>query len=193
MEDALVFGGACISLLNHADRVRSACLAQLVNAIAPIMTETGGPAWRQTIFFPFAHFSRFGRGRVLRTQIDSPSYAARYNDPNGPVDEFFEMPAVPYLKLAAVHDDESGILTLFALNRSLTEELPLRLQAAGFCKLVPKQALQLRDPDLKAVNTKQNPDRVAPRPLASVRTEGEWLKAVLAPASWNVIQVAVSD
>jgi len=59
-EDALAFGGACISLLNHADRVKSACLAQLVNVIAPIMTETGGPAWRQTIFFPFAHISRFG-------------------------------------------------------------------------------------------------------------------------------------
>ena len=57
MEDALAFGGACISLLNHADRVKTACLAQLVNVIAPIMTETGGPAWRQTIFWPFAQWS----------------------------------------------------------------------------------------------------------------------------------------
>jgi alpha-N-arabinofuranosidase len=130
---------------------------------------------------------------VLRTQIDSPTYAARYNDPNGPVDEFFAMPAVPYLKLAAVHDNKNSTLTLFALNRSLTEELPLRLQTAGFSRLVPKQALQLGDPDLKAVNTKQNPDRVAPRPLVSVRTDGERLEAVLAPASWNVIQLAVSD
>jgi alpha-N-arabinofuranosidase len=193
VEDALAFGGCCISLLNHADRVTAACLAQLVNVIAPIMTETGGPAWRQTIFHPFAHFSRMGRGRVLRTQIDSPAYAARYNDPNGPVDEFFAMPAVPYLKLAAVHDDKNSTLTLFALNRSLTEELPLRLQAAGFSRLVPKQALQLCEPDLKAVNTRQDPDRVAPRSLGSVRTDGERLEAVLAPASWNVIQLAVSD
>ena len=35
MKDALAFGGACISLLNHADRVKTACLAQLVNVIAP--------------------------------------------------------------------------------------------------------------------------------------------------------------
>ena len=61
MKDALAFGGACISLLNHADRVRTACLAQLVNAIAPILTEDGGPAWRQTIFWPFADFSNLGR------------------------------------------------------------------------------------------------------------------------------------
>ena len=59
MEDALSFGGMCISLLNHADRVKVACLAQLVNVIAPIMTETGGPAWRQTIFHPFAQMSRY--------------------------------------------------------------------------------------------------------------------------------------
>jgi len=103
------------------------------------------------------------------------------------------MPAVPYLKMAAVHDDKNRTLTLFALNRSLTEELPLRLQAAGFSRLALKQALQLGDPDLKAVNTRQNPDRIVPRPLTSVRTEGEKLEAVLAPASWNVIQLAVSD
>src|SRR4029079_1118647 len=81
MEDALAFGGACISLLNHADRVKCACLAQLVNVIAPIMTESGGPAWRQTIFWPFAQWSNFGRGRVLRTKVECETYAASYDDP----------------------------------------------------------------------------------------------------------------
>ena len=66
----------------------AACLAQLVNVIAPIMTETGGPAWRQTIFWPFQHFSRMGRGRVLRAAVDSPTYASRYNDPQGPINSF---------------------------------------------------------------------------------------------------------
>ena len=78
---------------------RSACLAQLVNAIAPIMTETGGPAWRQTIFYPFAQMSNLGRGRVLRAQVDSPTYAARYYDPRGAAGTCFPLPAVPYLKL----------------------------------------------------------------------------------------------
>jgi alpha-N-arabinofuranosidase len=192
MEDALAFGGCCISLLNHADRVTAACLAQLVNAIAPIMTETGGPAWRQTIFWPFQHFSRMGRGRVLRTLVDSPTYAARYNDPNGPMDEFFPLPAVPYLKLSAVHDDKAGTLTLFALNRSLTEELPLELLAGGFKGLSVKQALQLCDPDLKAINSKDQPDRIAPKPLATVSASGEKISARLAPASWNVIQLAAA-
>jgi alpha-N-arabinofuranosidase len=192
MEDALAFGGCCISLLNHADRITAACLAQLVNAIAPIMTETGGPAWRQTIFHPFAHFSRLGRGRVLRTLIDSPTYSARYNDPNGPIDEFFPLPAVPYLKLAAVHDGKAGSLTLFALNRSLTEEMPLSLQAAGFSGLSLAQALELHDADLKAINSKAQPERVTPKPLGSVQIAGDRVKARLKPASWNVIRLNVA-
>src|SRR5215813_5696426 len=80
-------GGACNSLLNHADRVKCACLAQLVNVIAPIMTETGGDAWRQTIFYPFAHMSRYGRGRVLRSQIKCETYAASYYDPRGSLEQ----------------------------------------------------------------------------------------------------------
>src|SRR6476661_223495 len=122
MEDALAFGGACISLLNHADRVKCACLAQLVNVIAPIMTETGGPAWRQTIFYPFADFSNLGRGNVLRAAVNSPTYAANYYDPRGTVDAYYPLPAVPYLKLAAVAG-EAGGLTLFALNRDLAGDM----------------------------------------------------------------------
>ena len=95
MKDALAFGGACISLLNHADRVRAACLAQLVNAIAPIMTETGGPAWRQTIFHPFADFSNLGRGTVLASEVDSPTYDATYFDPRGATALHFPMPSGP--------------------------------------------------------------------------------------------------
>src|SRR6202043_2012896 len=118
MEDALAFGGACISLLNHADRVKAACLAQLVNVIAPIMTETGGPAWRQTIFWPFTQWSNFGRGRVLKAVVDSPTYEANYYDPRGSQDFWFPVTA-PFLKIAAVLREDGKALTLFALNRSL--------------------------------------------------------------------------
>ena len=69
MEDALLVGGLLITLLNHADRVRIGCLAQTVNAIAPIRTRNGGGAWRQTIFWPFALTSKFCRGTVLRSAI----------------------------------------------------------------------------------------------------------------------------
>ena len=132
-----------------------------------------------------------GRGRVLRTEIKSPTYAARYNDPQGPINDYYDIPAAPYLKLSAVHDDKAGLLTLFALNRSLDQEMPLDVSAAGFSKVAVKQALQLCDPDLKAVNSKASPDRIAPRPLAKVKVTGGRVEAVLPPASWNVIQLAV--
>ncbi|MGQ0579095.1 MAG: arabinosylfuranosidase ArfA [Betaproteobacteria bacterium] len=190
VEDALVFGGACISLLNHADRVKVGCLAQLVNVIAPIMTETGSGAWRQTIFFPFSHFSNFGRGRVLHARNNSPTYAAKYLDPRGALELSYPLPEVTYLKFAAVHDEQAGALTLFALNRSLNEAMPLRVHAEGFSGLAVERALQLHDADLKAVNTKAYPDRVKPSTLAGVRAQGDSLTATLLPASWNVIRVA---
>jgi alpha-L-arabinofuranosidase len=168
MRDTLAFGGVCIALLNHADRVKAACLAQVVNVIAPIMTETGGPAWRQTIFHPFAHFSSFGRGRVLRAQVDAPTYAASYYDPRGAEELRFPLPAVPYLKLAAVQDERAGSLTLFALSRSLDEALPLEVTARGFSGLAVEQALALHDRDLDAANTKDDSDRVKPAPLEGV-------------------------
>ena len=60
--DAVVVGSLLITLLRHSDRVTAACQAQLVNVIAPIMTEPGGPAWRQTIFHPFALTARLAKG-----------------------------------------------------------------------------------------------------------------------------------
>ncbi|HYZ63314.1 MAG TPA: alpha-N-arabinofuranosidase [Acetobacteraceae bacterium] len=193
MKDALAFGGACISLLNHADRVKTGCLAQLVNVIAPIMTETGGPAWRQTIFHPFAQWSNWGRGRVLRAAVHSPTYAARYYDPRGPQELYYDMPSVPYLKLAAVHDAAGGTVTIFALNRHLEEKLSLELTASGFGALRVGEARQLRHDDLEATNTKADPDWVSPVKLDGVRVEGERVLAEFAPASWNVIRLSVSE
>src|SRR5690606_14629420 len=72
--DAVVLGNLLITLLKHHDRVTSASLAQLVNVIAPIMTEPGGPVWRQTTFYPFATTSRMARGSVIRPSIESDRY-----------------------------------------------------------------------------------------------------------------------
>jgi alpha-N-arabinofuranosidase len=188
MEDALTFGGAVISLLNHADRVRAACLAQLVNVIAPILTETGGGAWRQTIFFPFAHMSNFGRGTVLRAIVDTDSYKAAYSDPRGTVENIIPIAAVPYLKLSAVHNEDGGI-TLFALNRDLEGELRIEADIRGFKAFSLREAVTLNDKDLKATNTKEAPERIKPSALAGVEVAGGAVRATLPRASWNVIRL----
>ncbi len=176
VEDALVVGGALIVLMNHADRVKVACLAQLVNVIGAIMTEPGGPAWRQTIFHPFAQASRFARGRVLRPVIESPSYPAE------------SFPEIPYLCASVVDDRDTGTTAVFALNRHLDEEMELRveLRGLGAARRID-HALALCHPDLEATNHRDAPDAVAPRVNPHVTVDGETLRARLPPASWNVI------
>lgn len=187
MEDALAFGGCVVSLLNHADRVKAACLAQLVNVIAPIMTETGGPAWRQTIFFPFAQMSRLGRGRVLRSQTECDTYDSEYYDPRGPLELSYPVGNVAYLKHAAVAD-ENG-LSLFLLNRDLDQEMAVDIRARGFGGLKVASAEELQDADLSAINSREQPDRIAPKPLEGVSVDGERIRATLKPASWNVVRL----
>jgi len=176
-EDALVVGCCLITLLRQAERVRIACLAQLVNTIAPIMTRNGGPAWRQTIFYPFLHTSRYGRGEVLETGIRSPRYANQtFGD-------------VPYLDGVATWNREAGELTVFAVNRSPAEELALEGRLAGFGSCRPLEHLALADADPKAANTLENPTRVMPRRIDGLRLERDCLQALLPPLSWNVLRV----
>ncbi|MEV0304193.1 alpha-N-arabinofuranosidase [Streptomyces prasinus] len=175
--DAVVFGSLLIALLRHADRVKIACLAQLVNVIAPILTEPGGPAWRQTTFFPFAQASRHGRGEVLDVRVDSPTYeTARYG-------------TADLLHATAVRADD-GTVTVFAVNRSRTEPLPLEvaLGGLGLTSVVEHTALADADPDAR--NTLAAPDRVVPHAVGGTALTDGGLEAVLEPLSWNVIRLA---
>jgi alpha-N-arabinofuranosidase len=176
-EDALVVGCCLITLLRHADRVRIACLAQLVNTIAPIMTENGGPAWRQTIFYPFLHASRFGRGEILEPLVRSPVYENRTHGD------------VPYLESIATWDSEAGEATLFAVNRSQTDELLLEGTIAGFDRPVLVEHIVLTHKDPKATNTKERPNTVVPGRVDGTRIDGGTITARLPALSWNVIRL----
>jgi len=171
-EDALVVGTLLITLLKHSDRVKMACLAQLVNVIAPIMTENGGPAWAQTIFYPFLHASTYGRGYALNTVCECDTYAAGNKS------------AIPYVESIAVLSEDEKELTVFAVNRSLDEEEELEMNLTGLDGFRQVEHIVLSHDDMKAVNTKEDPYQVAPVQVA-VEENG----AVKLPAhSWNVIR-----
>jgi alpha-N-arabinofuranosidase len=178
-EDALIVGGALIVMMNNADRVKTACLAQLVNVIGAIFTETGGAAWRQTIFHPFALASRLGHGVVLQPRVQTEGYATETH------------PFVPYLLSTVLHNPETGEAVVFALNRSTSEEMDLTIDLRGVGeRLELRDAVELHHDDLKAINSKASPDEVSPNANARVSIEGSRVAARLKPQSWNVIHLA---
>ncbi|WP_214414633.1 arabinosylfuranosidase ArfA [Sphaerisporangium fuscum] len=176
LADAVAFGGLLITLLRNSDRVTAACLAQLVNVIAPIVTEPGGRAWRQTTFHPFAQAARHAAGDVLRTEISSPLYDTA---------EFGE---VPLLHAVATHSEETGEIAVFAVNRSLDQPLELTLGTRAFPGARVAEATTLCGPDVYARNTADDPGRVTPRPNPDVQ-DG---RVVLPPVSWNVIRLTTA-
>ena len=182
--DAVVVGTLLNSLLRHGDRVTVAAQAQLVNVIAPIRSEAGGPAWRQTIFHPFARMAALARGRILRLAVTSEEYpTARFGD-------------VPVVDASGTWDDESGLLTLFLANRSLDApadvETALRGLDAG--RVVRAEVLTTGEgQDRHTVNTRQAPDRVAMTTLTDVQVGDGTLRVRLPALSWAVIQLEVTS
>ena len=164
VEDALVVGGLLITLLRNCDRVKIACLAQLVNVIAPIMTETGGKVWAQTIFYPFLHCSEHGRGIALNTKCDCDTYQTSSKTD------------VPYIESIAVYDDNNDTITLFAVNRSLDGTYNLEL--SGFDGYCLQSHTVLTGNDLNQCNTAANPNAVVPCDAGT--------DMMLSPHSWNM-------
>ncbi len=179
--DAVVVGGLLISLLRHSDRVHAASLAQLVNVIAPIMTEPGGRSWKQTIFHPFALTSRFAQGDVLRLAIESPRI---------PTTKFGEVDAIDAV---ATHDPSTGEVVILAVNRSTTDELALEARLGGFRALRIVDSLTLSHPDHTWSATADDDSSVAPRPNTTTGIAHDRLHAVLPPVSWSVIRLAPAD
>ncbi|MGZ0152922.1 arabinosylfuranosidase ArfA [Kribbella sp. WER1] len=174
--DAVVVGSLLITLLRNTDRVGVACQAQLVNAIAPILTVEGGAAWRQTIFHPFALTAQHARGTVLRLAgdhglIDTPAY--------GEVEQVWAV---------ATYDAESGDLALFAVNRSLTDTASWTVRLGAFGDVRVAEHLTIAEDDHYAVNSVDAPDRVVPHPGLSEVADGD-LDVTLPPASWHCIRL----
>lgn len=177
--DAVVVGTLINALLRHADRIKIACLAQLVNVIAPIMTAAGGSAWRQTIYYPLLDFTRLATGISLRLsgELDICSTAA-----DG---------CVPMLDASACLDRERQRLTLLIANRSMSEslQLHLNLRALGPFVLDCHRTLSA-DGEPGRRNDESCPTRVVPKNDLAVAVEHDGaLEVELPPLSWNTIVV----
>jgi len=174
--DALAFSGLACTLLNNADRVKIACLAQLVNVIAPIFTQKGGGAIRQTIYYPFRDVSTYGHGVVLKPVIKAP------------VVETESYGGVPAICSAVTYDEESGFITVFALNID-SEPVKVNFDVRSFGEVEVIEHIVLDGDDLKAVNTFEDPYRVCPRKETVEKGICDTFKMILPKLSWNVIRM----
>jgi len=178
-EDVLLVGCAINTFIRRSDRVKLACVAQLVNVIAPIMTETGGPAWKQTTYHPFYYASLHGRGEALAVAVDVPTYDAKVAD------------AVPYLDASAVLAPDGETVTFFLVNRHPDEAIALDIGMAGFHPNAIAEHVTIAHPDLKATNTAAHPDRVGPSKGKGLSLRGGAVRGKLPPRSWHMVRVHV--
>jgi alpha-N-arabinofuranosidase len=173
--DGVVVGNLLISLLKHADRVTSASMAQLVNAIAPIMTEPGGGAWRQATFFPFAVTSRLAVGSSLVVKLESETYQTKRHGEACLVDA------------VATHDSETGRSAVFVVNRSLESPTEFTVDVSRLGQVSILETHLLTDEDIYATNSYEDQDRVRLVPNDSARIDGGRLTVELPPVSWTAI------
>ena len=175
-EDALMVGSMLITLLKHADRVKIACLAQLVNVIAPIMTDDQG-IWLQSIFFPFMQVSKYGRGIALVPRQTSDTYDSK------------DFKAVPYLDSLAVFNSEEKEIVIFAENKG---EQPMDFQTEIQDSQVSDiiEATQFCGYDIKQTNEDQ---QMSIQANNKVSLSDSKITATLQHISSNMIRVKISE
>jgi alpha-L-arabinofuranosidase len=174
-EDALLVGGLVNTLIRNSDRVKLACLAQLVNVIAPIMTNPDG-LFRQTIFYPYAWGIQYARGDALNILVESSTYNVK------------QIGDVPHLDVAGAHHAADGSVSLFILNRDLSKSHDVEVVWEDQAPTSVKSASVLTGDDLKAVNSFQSPQKVAPQNFPKPSVSGNKTKFEVPARSYTVIQ-----
>jgi len=174
-EDALLVGLMLITLIKHSDRVKMACLAQLVNVIAPIMTDEKGGAWRQTIFYPFLHASAYGRGMALHPILHATRHDTSKHEDVSDVDA------------VAVYNPENEEVTIFAVNRSLDGDVSFETELRGFSDYQVLEYIVMEGYDLKAVNSAEG-ENVRPAAKTDYLFDNGTFTANMKKCSWNVIR-----
>jgi len=187
LEDALLVGGFVNTLLRQAGRVRVGCLAQIVNVIAPLVTNETS-VLRQSIYYPYAWSLKYARGRVLDLRVEGETYPIKAA---GLRPDFARDDVVPYVDVAATLDAQTGQLALFMLNRDLQGERELILDCRDFTPTRVLASETLTGTDLKAANTFDRPTLVAPRSLEAPRVGGT-MTFKLPPRSYSVAHIATS-
>lgn len=174
LEDALLIGGLINSLIRNSNRVRIGCLAQLVNVIAPIMTNADG-FYRQTIYHPYSWALQYARGAALDVRVEP-----------GPTYEVSQFGQVPYVDVAGTWNSADNAVSLFLLNRDLARPHQVEVHWGEMATNKPLSANIITGADLKAVNSFDSPNKVAPQTADKPVTTGSMTRIELPPRSYSV-------
>jgi alpha-L-arabinofuranosidase len=169
--DAVLFGSLLIAFINKCDRVKIACQSIVIGSVIGVTAEG---AFRQSTFYPFMQVATYAKGVALHTALESP---------NKRTDRFGEQ---PFIQTAGVYEEESGIVTVFAVNLDLRESVALDCMLQ-FEHAELFQHIQMHDDQPLAVNTFRNPDRIVPKEITITD------ELVLPPLSWNVLRYRVKN
>jgi alpha-N-arabinofuranosidase len=187
LEDALLVGGFVNTLLRNAERVRVGCLAQLVNVIAPLVTSDTG-VLRQSTYYPYAWALRYARGRVLDLRVESDMYPIRGA---GLQADFARNEQVPFVDVVATLDGQNRQASVLMLNRDLDAEREIVLDWRDVTPMRVLACETLTGTDLKAFNTFEQPQRVAPQRL-DPPAAGARMTFTLPPRSYTVAHLATT-
>jgi len=181
LEDAIFVGGLLNEFIRRSDRVKIACIAQLVNVIAPIRAERGGAAWATSIYYPYQFASLHGRGTALNVAVDGPRY-----DADAAQD-------VNYLDVAAVLAPDGASITIFAINRNPEDTMELDVALQGFegLQLVEHKVIGGDSAEARIANTSDAPDRIKPRNGEKLAVGDGGIKGELPAFSYSMIRLSV--
>jgi alpha-N-arabinofuranosidase len=154
LEDALVVAGFFNSFIRHADVLKIANIAQIVNVIAPLQTR-GDDLLLQTIFYPFEMFTKRREGIALRPSVVGPTYESKTYG------------RVNYVDASAIVNGDT--LHVFVTNRSLNDVAPLRVTVADRAIGALENADLLTGADPKAANTFEQPHTIQAQPFNDIR------------------------
>jgi alpha-N-arabinofuranosidase len=150
LEDALVCAQYLNSFIRRADVVKVACLAQIVNVIAAVVTRPTGML-KQSIYYPSALYAATAKGLSLTPVVTAPRYDA--SDREG----------VAYLDAAASYDEATGDAALFLVNRSVSDSVRVRIEFDDRDVSHAGDVQILSGDDPKMANTWSNPDAISPK------------------------------
>lgn len=187
LEDALLVGGMLNTLIRNADRVKIGCLAQIVNVIAPIVATDEG-VLRQSTFYPYAWAIQFAKGKVLDLNVESESFPI---DTGGIRPTFARRRSAPYLDVVATIDEENGQASVLMLNRDLDAEREVTIEWRDINPTRVLSCQTLTGSDMKAFNTFDEPNTVAPQSLDAPAASNS-MTFKLPAGSYSVAQVAIS-